>query len=132
MKALLTLTIFLVGTYSLMASDSNKDPFANVPASEMFWSLFREKNVIGKNDCSNKCGRYVRELRRQGLEADIVVIRPYTGRYLHAIVKLTGKNGKITYLDPTKGIILYKLDNLGSLKKIIAYKNLESMGDQYK
>ena len=113
-----------------MAKTAN-DPLSSMPLAKMFWSLYQEKNVIGQNDCSNKCGRYVRALVAKGYKAEIVVIRPYTSRYLHAIVKLTDGD-KVTYLDPTKGIVAYDLNNLGSFQKLIAHNQLDQLGAQYK
>ena len=112
-------------------ASQDKDPLTSMPLSKMFWSLYQERNIIGQNDCSNKCGKYVRALVKAGHKADIVVIRPHTSRYLHAVVKLS-KNGKTTYLDPTKGIVSDDLQSLGSFQKLITSKQLDSMGEQYK
>ena len=110
---------------------TSSDPLSSMPLAKMFWSLYQEKNVIGQNDCSNKCGRYMRALIAEGYQAEIVVIRPHTSRYLHAIVKLT--NGEeVTYLDPTKGIVATDLEVLGSFQKLIAQNQLEQMGAQFK
>ncbi len=112
------------------ASQDN-DPLTSMPLSKMFWSLFQERNIIGQNDCSNKCGRYVRALVAKGYKADIVVIRPHQSRYLHAIVRLQDGE-KVTYLDPTKGMISYDLDSMGNVEKLIASNQLDSLGEQYK
>ncbi|MCM8539258.1 MAG: hypothetical protein NE328_03215 [Lentisphaeraceae bacterium] len=107
------------------------DPLSSMPLAKMFWSLYQERNVIGQNDCSNKCGRYVRALIAEGYKAEIVVIRPHTSRYLHAIVKLQDGD-KVTYLDPTKGIISKDLKVLGSFEKLIAHNQLDGLGAQYR
>ena len=125
----LIITILFALSFSSFAQDN--DPLNSMPLNKMFWSLFQERNIIGQNDCSNKCGRYVRALRAQGHEADIVVIQPYTTRYPHAIVALN-ENGKITYLDPTRGTIGYDLENLGRKIKTITHTELDSLGEQYR
>ena len=115
----------------MMANTKNSDPLSSMPLSKMFWSLYQEKNIIGKNDCSNKCGRYLRALIAKGYKAEIVVIRPHTSRYLHAIVKL--QDGyKITYLDPTKGIVAQDIKMLGSVQRLIAGNQLDDLGAQFK
>ena len=108
-----------------------EDPLSSMPLAKMFWSLYQERNVIGQNDCSNKCGRYVRALVAEGYKAEVVVIRPHTSRYLHAIVKLHDGE-EVTYLDPTKGIISKDLKVLGSFEKLIASTQLDGLGAQYK
>jgi len=50
---------------------------AEIPLSKMFWALYKERNIIGQNDCSNKCGRYLRALVSKGYKAEIVIIKPY-------------------------------------------------------
>lgn len=128
MKSII-LTIFLLAPAAFSAT--NSDPLTSMPLSKMFWSLFQERNVIGQNDCSNKCGRYLKALIAQGHEAEIVVIKPHRSRMLHAIVKLTVED-KVTYLDPTKGTVSFDLEVLGSFKKSIEHTELASLGAQYK
>ena len=110
---------------------SNTDVLSSMPLSKMFWSLYLERNIIGQNDCSNKCGKYVRALVAAGHQADIVVILPHRSRYLHAIVKLQ-KDGKITYLDPTQGTIFDDLESIGKFKELISANQLDQMGKDYK
>ena len=112
-------------------AQTNSDPMTSMPLAKMFWSLYQERNIIGKNDCSNKCGKYVRALIAEGYKAEIVVIRPHTSRYLHAIVKLYDGD-KVTYLDPTKGIVANNLENLGSFQKLIASNQLDQLGEQFR
>ncbi|NQZ59724.1 MAG: hypothetical protein HRT88_19915 [Lentisphaeraceae bacterium] len=131
MKNLLIL-IILLSTSSLFAITSSEDPLTSMPLSKMFWSLFQERNVIGQNDCSNKCGRYTRALQNAGHQADILVIRPHRSQYLHAIVKVEKEDGSIVYLDPTKGIISYKVEDLGALVEKITFETLETRGLAYK
>jgi hypothetical protein len=128
MKSLI-LAIMIMTPTAFAAQDN--DPLLSMPLSKMFWSLYQERNIIGQNDCSNKCGKYVRALIAAGHKADIVVIRPHNSRYLHAVVKLQDGN-KVTYLDPTKGITCKDLDKLGSFKELITSNNLDKMGEQYK
>jgi hypothetical protein len=124
------LIIFLLSP-SLFASSSSNDVLSSMPLSKMFWSLFQERNIIGQNDCSNKCGRYLRALVAEGHTAEIVVIKPHTSRMLHAIIKLT-EGDKVTYLDPTRGTLSADLDILGSYKKSIQSSELTALGAQYK
>ena len=126
---IIILTIFLLSP-SLFASTSN-DPMTSMPLSKMFWSLFQERNIVGQNDCSNKCGRYLRALVAKGHTAEIVVIKPHTSRMFHAIIKLT-EGDKVTYLDPTRGTLSTDLDILGSYQRSIAHTELTSLGAQYK
>ena len=107
------------------------DPLSSMPLSKMFWSLYQERNVIGQNDCSNKCGRYLRALVAEGYKAEIIVIRPHTSRYLHAIVRLQDGD-QVTYLDPTKGIVAKDLKMLGNFEKLIASNQLDQLGAQFK
>lgn len=100
-----------------------------IPSYEMFWDLYKQKNIIGQNDCSNKSGRYARELHRLGYEVEVVILFPNNGEYIHAVVKAT-KNGRTIYLDPTKGIISFEL--LGIFIRSIPIDKLDSMGDSYK
>jgi len=125
------LALMILAPAGLMATTEKSDPLSSMPLAKMFWSLYQEKNIIGKNDCSNKCGRYVRALVAKGYKAEIVVIRPHTSRYLHAIVKLQ-EGDKITYLDPTKGIVAEDLKMLGNFQKLIASNQLDDLGAQYK
>ncbi|MCH2206254.1 MAG: hypothetical protein MK132_10340 [Lentisphaerales bacterium] len=129
MKSLI-LTILLILPATGLAS-TNNDPLTSMPLSKMFWELYQERNIIGQNDCSNKCGRYLRALVKQGHTAEIVVIKPHTSSMLHAIVKLT-EGDKVTYLDPTRGTLAYDLDMLGSFKESIQHTQLATLGAQYK
>ena len=129
MKSLILTIIFLLPAASY--SSTNNDPMSSMPLSKMFWSLYQERNIVGQNDCSNKCGRYLRALIAEGHTAEIVVIKPHTSRMLHAIIKLTDGE-KVTYLDPTRGTLSNDLDILGSYKKSIQHTELASLGAQYK
>ena len=100
-----------------------------IPSYEMFWNLYQQKNIIGQNDCSNKSGRYARELHRLGYEVEVVILFPHNGGYIHAVVKTTN-NGRTIYLDPTKGIISFEL--LGIFIRSIPIDKLDSLGDNYK
>ena len=131
MKTLL-ISIFLLSTSNIFASTLNEDPLTSMPLSKIFWSLFQEKNIFGQNDCSNKCGRYTRALRKAGHKVDIVVIRPHRAKYLHAIVKLKQVDGSTVYLDPTLGTVVYQIDSLGSLVEQIPFDTLEQRGLSYK
>ena len=129
MKSLI-LTILLILPAAGFAS-TNNDPLTSMPLSKMFWELYQERNIIGQNDCSNKCGRYLRALVKEGHTAEIVVIKPHRSSMLHAIIKLT-EGEKVTYLDPTRGTLAYDLDILGSFKESIQHTQLATLGAQYK
>ena len=130
MKSIL-LTIFLLLPAAAYSSTDNNDPLTSMPLSQMFWSLYQERNIIGQNDCSNKCGRYLRALVKEGHNAEIVVIKPHRSSMFHAIIKLT-EDDKVTYLDPTKGTIAYDLEALGTFSESIQHTQLASLGAQYK
>ena len=99
-----------------------------IPASNMFWDLYQEDNIIGRNDCSNKAGRYARELHLLGYKnVSVVIILPHRGCIFHAVVEANG-----VYLDPTKGIVTDKLINFGGFIKRIPIDKLDSLGDNYK
>lgn len=129
MKQLLLAFVILMPAITM--AQTSADPLFSMPLAKMFWSLYQERNIIGQNDCSNKCGRYLRALVSQGYEAEIIVIRPYTSPYLHAVIKLT-EDDKVSYLDPTNGIVVDDLATLGSFKQLITYSQLEHMGEQFK
>lgn len=100
----------------------------NIPSSDMFWELYQEDNIIGRNDCSNKAGRYARELHLLGYKnVNVVIILPHMGCSLHAVVEANG-----VYLDPTKGIWTDKLINFGTLQERIPVDKLDLLGDNYK
>ena len=138
MKKLIFTIVTLFTLFSFNASAANTEktaekvnPLLSMPLPQTFWELFRKRTIVGTYDCSNKCGEYARQLRAQGFEADIVVIRPHTGRLLHAVVKLTQEDGTVRYLDPTKGTTSYDLSVMGDLKETIAFTDLSSKGEQY-
>ena len=130
MKSIL-LTIFLLLPAAAYSSTDNNDPLTSMPLSQMFWSLYQERNIIGQNDCSNKCGRYLRALVQEGHNAEILVIKPHRSAMLHAIIKWTDGD-KVTYLDPTKGTIAYDLDIMGAFRESIQHTQLANLGEQYK
>ena len=123
MKLKLLLALFLT-TSTLLSYE--------IPADKMFWDLYKERNIIGHNDCSNKSGRYARELHRLGYKnVSVIILLPNRGGYLHAVVEATGSNG-VMYLDPTKGIISKDLEEFGGLISRIPVDQLDSLGDNYK
>ena len=138
-KAIFTIiTLFTLFSFNASAANTETttatkevNPLLSMPLAKTFWELFRKRTIVGQYDCSNKCGQYARLLRAEGFEADIVVIRPHTGRLLHAVVKLTEANGTVRYLDPTKGTTSYDLTQMGDLKETIAFADLEAQGEQY-
>ena len=129
MKALILIITLLLPAITF--ASLNNDPMTSMPLTKMFWELYQEKNIIGQNDCSNKCARYLKALVKEGHTAEIVVIKPHTSSMLHAIVKLTDGE-KVTFLDPTRGTLAYDLETLGFFKKSIQHGELASLGAQYK
>ncbi len=111
----------------LLTSFTIKD----IPASKLFWELHKQKNVVGKYDCSNKCGIYARELNRIGYKVEVIIILPHKGKYLHAVVKII-KDGRDYYLDPTVGIVNRDLNVMGLLIKVIPFKDLDKLGKGFK
>ncbi|MCH2206255.1 MAG: hypothetical protein MK132_10345 [Lentisphaerales bacterium] len=129
MKVLILTIIFLLPAATFASTDN--DPMTSMPLTKMFWELYQERNIIGQNDCSNKCARYLKALVKDGHTAEIVVIKPHTSSMLHAIVKLT-EGEKVSYLDPTRGTLADDLETLGYFKKSIQHEELASLGAQYK
>lgn len=127
MKKILLFSLFF--TSPTFAVSGN--PSGDFPLSKTFWSLFQERSVLGENDCSNKCGRYVRALLKEGYKADIVIVQPHRSRFPHAVVQLALVKD-ITYLDPSKGIISKDLETLGHFKEFISSEKLDELGDQYR
>ena len=122
------LCILLTLSSCLYAKEVKK---REIPLSKVFWSLYQEKNILGHNDCTNKCGRYLRALVGKGHNAEILIIMPHRTRFLHAIIKvLVGE--KVTYLDPTRGIISENLDSFGFLQQTIQHRQLAQLGSSYK
>ncbi len=124
-------TVALLMMASAVASQKNSDPLSSMPLSKMFWSLFQERTIIGQHDCSNKCAKYMKALKAEGHEVEVVVILPHRSRFLHAIVKLT-EGEKVTYLDPTKGIVAKNLDVMGTFQRSITYDQFDSFEGQFK
>ena len=124
-------TIVLLMVTSVVASQKNSDPLSSMPLSKMFWSLFQERTIVGQHDCSNKCAKYIKALKAQGHDVEIVVILPHRSRFLHAIVKLTDGE-KVTFLDPTKGIVANDLSVMGTFQRSITSDQFDSFGGQFK
>ena len=101
-----------------------------IPLEKVFWSLFQEKNLLGSNDCTNKCGRYLRALVSEGHKAEILIVMPHRTRFLHAIIKLY-HDEKCIYLDPTRGVISHDLAGFGFLQKTINHAQLTKLGPDY-
>ncbi len=72
-----------------------------LPRLETFWDLSREEYIFGKNDCSNKAGTYVRDLREHGKKADVLIIQKPGDKYSHAVVRIVYDHDYF-YLDPTQ------------------------------
>ena len=130
MKSII-LTISLLMMTSVFASQTDNDPLSSMPLSKMFWSLFQERTIVGQHDCSNKCAKYIKALKAEGHDVEVVVILPHRSRFLHAIVKLT--NGeKVTFLDPTKGIVANDLTVMGTFQRYINCDQFDSFKGQLK
>gem|GEM_PF-5480302 len=107
------------------------DTVAPPPLADLFWSLNRQPNKLGKNDCSNKAGRYFRALREQGYAADIVVVSVPPERRrnteLHAVVKV----GDQLYCDPTFGTWSRDLKDFGAYRFTLRYDSVEKLPQQF-
>lgn len=101
------------------------------PLEDLFWTLNRQPNAIGENDCSNKAGRYFRALREKGYAADIVVVSiPLERRRqveLHAVVKV--ENG--VYCDPTFGTWSSNLADFGEYRFTLRYDSGQQLPQQF-
>ena len=111
---------------------SNIDPLTSMPMSDMFWELYRERYILGQNDCSNKSGRYAVALCEAGYDAEILIVQPYNSRYKHAIVCVKCDKGHIHYLDPTYGTIGRKLEDIGELKQVIPSDKFDQLDDSFR
>ena len=87
-----------------------------IPLKRTFWALHRERNRAGKNDCSNKSGRYAKALREQGYKANVVVISVPRQKDLHAVVELA--DGRC--LDPAFGKVADSVEKMGEVKFVLA------------
>ncbi len=101
-------------------------PAADIPLAKTFWSIHRERNVVGRNDCSNKSGRYARELRKHGIQADVIVISRPRERNLHAVVQL----GDGRCLDPVDGKMADRIADFGQVKMVLA-GNVSTWGSEF-
>ncbi|NQZ70529.1 MAG: hypothetical protein HRT89_20950 [Lentisphaeria bacterium] len=133
----LVLLLTIAGGLQLSAGTLSKNqktsenPLLSMPLAEMFWNLYRQKNTLGKFDCSNKAGLYARALQKAGFKSEIIVIRTLSRNILHAVVKVKCKDG-FRYLDPTKGIQSTDLKQLGNFQYTITYAELEKLGDDWR
>ena len=90
-----------VTTSTGLSTGTSASHKVQLPAENTFWSLRRENYIRGRNDCSNKAGRYARHLiENLGLDATVVVVR--TTRGTHAVTKMT-VGSRVLYADPTSG-----------------------------
>ena len=124
-------TISLLMLTSAVASEKSSDPLSSMPLSKTFWSLFQERTIVGQHNCSNKCAKYIKALKAEGHEVEVVVILPHRSRFLHAIVKLTDGD-KVTFLDPTKGIVAHDLTLMGTFQRSITFDEFDSFKGQFK
>ena len=127
MKNIILILFLLIPNFLIYAEDK----LQSIPLSKLFWSLYRERNIVGKNDCSNKCGRYLRALIAKGYKAEIIILRPHRSRYLHSVVKIID-NQLIKYIDPTKGIMVNNLAVLGNFQRKISYEHLDKLGPDFR
>jgi len=101
------------------------------PLEQVFWSLHRQPNRLGRNDCSNKAGRYFRALRECGYQADIVVVSVPRERRrnteLHAVVKV----GNELYCDPTFGTWGRDLADFGEYRFTLHYDSAAELPRQF-
>jgi len=129
-KVFLGILILVIISSGCVTIERSGVPSSEIPLNDTFVSLCNERNVVNQNDCSNKCGRYVRELRSHGYEADIVVVERNRsmGSELHAVVKV----GDNLFLDPVWGESTHKLSDIGSFRFVIPSRKLNSLGSEFK
>jgi len=132
MRALLLIILIVTSSNSVFGATKVEDPMLSMPMHEMFWSLFQERNILGVNDCTNKSGRYAKALIAGGYDAEIIIVRPDRGQYRHAIVRVTNKQGLSQYLDPTKGLIAYNPEFIGTVLEVIPTAQIANLGSDYK
>ena len=129
LAAVLGLVVVAPGCVSVSARGfvrHGRGASGSLPAAATYERLVRERSRVGRNDCSNKCGRYVRALRAAGQSAEVLVVSPRGGRDLHAIVKLS--DGRL--VDPTHNVVSRDLTDFGELKFVLR-GNPESWGAEF-
>ena len=97
-------------------------PNKDLPMYESFRSIYKERYISNKNDCSNKCAKYLDALKKNGYDGEIVVV--HTGRTLHSVVK----TGNI-YVDPTWGTYSKSLKRFGSYHGTIKYEDMHKWSE---
>jgi hypothetical protein len=85
-------------------------------------ALRRERYVLGRNDCSNKAGRYARLLiEEMDCEAAVIVVK--TPKGTHAVTRVS-RNGETLYADPTSGRWSASLEDWGSAMYEVTRRDL--------
>lgn len=101
----------------------------NIPRRHDFWAIYRQRYIRGRNDCSNKAGRYARVLHEHGYQADVVVIKMTSPKYkgqMHAVVRTEGM-----YVDPAFGKWSKNLNDFGEFRFTITQTALPKMGKEF-
>jgi hypothetical protein len=121
----MTFVYLLIGFLSTGAmTNSNQDN--QIPCDKKFWDLYRAPYRLGFFDCSNKCAIYQRALEKQGVPAEVVVIKPDRSNMHHALVRVERKQNRnnFRYYDPTKGILLETLSQTGVFVRVMSKTEL--------
>ena len=92
-----------------------------------FWRIYKERCILNKNDCSNKCGDYADCLVKAGYDPIFVVVKGRGRKNNHSIIKCNG-----AYYDPTYGIRSFKIKTMGSYRFSIPYEKRDEWGDEFK
>lgn len=95
------------------------------PLYDTFRAIHAERYVPHVNDCSNKCGDYLRALDKAGIKAQI--IRYNTVEGYHAVVLVNGH-----YFSPTSGRSMWDI-NPKSITDVLEIGDLDDpkWGDEF-
>lgn len=108
-----------------------KKQLPKIPCKDLFWELYRQPNLLGKNDCSNKCARYYHALKKAGFKAKIVILKPWNSRMKHAVVRVEDEHG-VRHFDPVRGIRNFKAEDVGRVLSVIEEKDFKLYAGQFK
>jgi hypothetical protein len=131
---ILGLLVLLFGCKTLPSEPDPSDPMAHVPLKNTFWSIYREKAVEGKNDCSNTCSKYVRHLLENDHKAVMVYMHTPDPETEHIVaqvkVKVKGKE-KFLYCDVVNGKVSWESDKFGEPWFTIPYEDRAEWGNEF-
>lgn len=111
-------------TKTLSTYNITKEQKLTAPLPDVFLSIYQEPYVLHENDCSNKCAKYARALRRKGYKADIVILATSNRDMYHAVVMITADNGNLGFFCPTSNALSKDYRFFGDIVTIIPYKDM--------